>query len=140
MSRAAYQREWRKKNKRRVKGYRRKYRAITPEHTRPSAKKWAKENYIRRKGYNLKRMYGISRETYERMLQEQGGVCAVCCKPESTLRKGKLCELSVDHNHTTGEVRKLLCNKCNIALGMMDECPDRIRQLANYINSFQKAG
>lgn len=60
----------------------------------------------------LKRLYGLSLETYEQKLKEQHGMCALCDVVPAPGRA-----LSVDHNHATGEVRGLLCQACNIALG-----------------------
>lgn len=53
---------------------------------------------------------GISNEAYERLLELQGGGCAICGNPPKNRR------LSVDHNHRTGKVRGLLCFRCNRAL------------------------
>jgi hypothetical protein len=57
------------------------------------------------------RKFGITPEVYDLMLAEQGGLCALCRQPCSTGR----C-LAVDHDHTTGAVRGLLCGRCNNAL------------------------
>lgn len=57
-----------------------------------------------------KRVYGITIEDYDRMLEEQGGLCAICRNPPITYR------LAVDHDHDTGAVRGLLCPPCNRAL------------------------
>lgn len=51
--------------------------------------------------------FGITVAEYETMLNNQGGVCALCRRPPKTIR------LSVDHNHTTGRIRGILCNNCN---------------------------
>jgi len=51
-----------------------------------------------------------AKETYDRLLAEQGGVCAICGNPPKTRR------LSIDHDHKTGAVRGLLCFQCNRAL------------------------
>lgn len=56
--------------------------------------------------------YGITVEDYKRMLGEQGGVCAICGEPPSPGR-----HLDVDHCHTSGAVRGLLCRSCNAGLG-----------------------
>jgi len=54
------------------------------------------------------------------MEQAQGGVCAICGKPEATARTKRLC---VDHCHETGKVRGLLCSHCNRAIGLLgDSC------------------
>lgn len=60
--------------------------------------------------YNLKRMYGIDKQEYNRLLKAQGGVCAICQKPPAKRK------LAVDHSHSTSEVRGLLCHICNTAL------------------------
>ena len=69
------------------------------------------------------------------MLAAQGGGCAICGGQQTT--KGKN-ELSVDHCHTTGMVRGLLCNKCNQALGLSDDEPGRLRMMADYIERSRK--
>ena len=80
----------------------------------------------------LKKKYGISKDTYDQMLTDQGGVCAVCqCKPD-----GK--DLAVDHCHTTGKVRGLLCSNCNTALGLFGDDVARMMAARDYlINSIQ---
>ena len=61
---------------------------------------------------SLKKLYGITAEEYDAMLESQGNVCAICKKPQPTKRR-----LSVDHDHETGKVRGLLCTTCNLVLG-----------------------
>jgi len=84
----------------------------------------------RKAGY--KRRYGITVEEYEAMYTEQGGVCAVCQLPPKTYR------LSVDHNHTTGKARALLCQNCNAALGLLYENTERSYALADYIRQHKE--
>jgi len=70
------------------------------------------------RGHMLKKRYGITQEQYLVMLAEQDGKCAICGREESALsRSGKIKPLAVDHCHTTGKVRKLLCFNCNNGLG-----------------------
>jgi hypothetical protein len=57
--------------------------------------------------YRLKTVYGIDKAEYERMYALQDGKCAICRNTPRTRR------LSVDHNHKTGQVRGLLCKRCN---------------------------
>jgi 5-methylcytosine-specific restriction endonuclease McrA len=83
--------------------------------------------------WHLKTMYGLTLEQYEAMLIAQHGVCAVCRQPETALRRGTVKSLDVDHNHTTNQIRGLLCSACNNSLGMLREDPLRIRALAEYI-------
>lgn len=55
----------------------------------------------------VSRTFGLSREEYEAILEYQGGVCAICLQRPVSRR------LAVDHDHQTGEVRGLLCSRCN---------------------------
>lgn len=86
-----------------------------------------------RRGY-LTRTYDLSPGDWDELWQSQGEVCASCGDaplPDSKRR------FHVDHNHTTGEVRGILCHGCNVALGLLKEDPERIRALAAYIESYQ---
>ena len=67
-------------------------------------------------------------EDYEQMWDEQDGSCAICGEEFADHTKGK-----VDHNHKTGNVRALLCNKCNTGLGDFDDDPGLLRAAADYI-------
>ena len=69
------------------------------------------------RGYALKRDYGITLAEYMDMHEAQGGLCAICGQPETTLKKGQPAMLAVDHCHTSGKVRGLLCMSCNLGLG-----------------------
>lgn len=80
----------------------------------------------------LKRMYGISLEQYAEMFKKQGEVCAIC---KNTCKTKK--SLSVDHDHVTGKVRGLLCNKCNIALGALNDNVILFQRAIQYLNSQQ---
>jgi Recombination endonuclease VII len=98
-------------------GYREKLvaRAKQYQHTRdPQHRPPYDPEYQRKR--RLKFVYGISPEEYDAMLARQDGVCAICRnKPD----KDK--PLCVDHCHVTGEVRGLLCHRCNSALGFFRE-------------------
>lgn len=69
------------------------------------------------RAYSLKRNYGIDEAEYQRMFDAQGGRCGICGGDKS-FGNGKL---HVDHCHRTGRVRKLLCVKCNMALGWYEK-------------------
>ena len=107
------------------------------------AKLWRKKNpgyYDRRlkrdpnyfRGKKLLKLYGISLEEYERMYQEQGGLCRICGKPETRKVNGRAVPLCVDHEHRTGKVRGLLCYSCNIALGFLEKS-DWVRRAYAYL-------
>lgn len=71
---------------------------------------------------SLRRRYGITPEDFERMLTVQAGLCAICgCDPATKYTAKWHRVLHVDHNHETGEVRGLLCHKCNTYLEWFEE-------------------
>tara|TARA_R110002096_G_scaffold358295_1_gene551445 strand:+ start:440 stop:940 length:501 start_codon:yes stop_codon:yes gene_type:complete len=62
--------------------------------------------------------YGISTEDYEVIYKKQNGTCKICKdKRERLTKNGQVFSLSIDHDHNTGRVRGILCNKCNLGLG-----------------------
>jgi len=77
----------------------------------------------------LKKLYGLSVDEYKQMYSEANGKCQVCNISEDKLNK----RLSVDHCHTTGKVRGLLCSKCNTALGQLDDDLNKISALYSYL-------
>lgn len=80
----------------------------------------AKPNYAAgQRKRHVEKLYGITVEDYDRMLEDQGGVCAICHKTETVRHNNGGCvrRLAIDHCHETGEVRGLLCARCNSMLG-----------------------
>jgi hypothetical protein len=77
--------------------------------------------------------YGITLEEFEKILAEQGGVCAVCGETESDVQYGRLRPLSVDHDHVTGKIRGLLCNSCNRGIGLLGDNVTRLEQAVYYL-------
>lgn len=128
-------RRWRENNR----DYHRKYYAENRERIREQANKRAMANprpWHKRREIVL-RQYGLTLDDYNKLLQSQRGVCASCKKPEKLLSiKGEPVALCVDHCHTTGAVRALLCSGCNAALGHAQEDPEILRSLAAYIEQF----
>ena len=90
---------------------------------------------VRARGYNLRRNHQLTHEQYEAMAQSQNRACAICGTHESAMlpHKGQPGYLHIDHNHTTGVVRGLLCNACNTALGYVREDPIIVHALLAYL-------
>lgn len=82
------------------------------------------------RAYVLRRSYGITPERYDTMLAAQGGHCAICPAKEPGGR-GKF--FHVDHDHTTGKVRGLLCHRCNTALGLFQDSPAALKLAIKYL-------
>lgn len=71
--------------------------------------------------------FGITRKDYDLMVLKQNGVCAICKLPP------KYQGLDIDHDHTTGKIRELLCNHCNTMIGLAKESPELLRVAINYL-------
>jgi hypothetical protein len=86
------------------------------------------------RGRKLK-LFGMTAEDYDQMFEAQGGVCAICKKPECLpTRWGSFSSrLPIDHDHQTGRVRGLLCHSCNKALGLFKDSPDVLQAAADYL-------
>ena len=88
-------------------------------------------------GLKLKK-YGLTVDGYRAMFEEQNGSCFLCKKPESNIdsRTGKPIALAVDHCHESNVVRRLLCQRCNQALGLLRDDAALMREAADYIEHF----
>lgn len=92
------------------------------------------ENKLKRKDYLLKITYNISLEIYNKILNEQQFKCKTCNISLDELKNFKFKNLVVDHNHKTGEVRGLLCNNCNRALGYIKENKNTLENMIKYLS------
>lgn len=83
----------------------------------------------------VKRKYGLTKNDYAGMLLAQHGVCAICGGPEKTKKHGRF---SVDHCHATGKVRALLCSRCNLVLGKLEDSPEICAIMHSYLLTHSK--
>lgn len=106
-----------------------------------------RDNWLKakEKGWPMARKlkkYGLTVERYFAMLEAQGGLCAICGRPEKSLdrRYGTPKDMSVDHAHDESQkVRGLLCNLCNRAIGFFHDDPELLEAAARYLRSHSKA-
>ena len=91
--------------------------------------KWKQDHpdYARRR--DLKRKFGITLEEYNAKSAAQNQCCAICSTPQTELDQA----LSVDHDHTTGKLRGLLCNECNFGLGKFKDNLAYIKNAVTYL-------
>jgi len=119
--------------------------AADPEVNRRRVKRWQQENPDRyrarldaykqsgkkkisdRKSH-LKRKFGLTQAEYDELLELQDGGCAICGE-----LPGERVSLHVDHDHLTGEVRGIVCVRCNNALGLFREDPALLTEAAHYL-------
>lgn len=76
--------------------------------------------FSRRKKYGLKKDHGLTIEQFNSLLFEQAGKCGICSKIFTQKRP---LNPQVDHNHRTGNIRGLLCRRCNMAIGLLQDDP-----------------
>jgi hypothetical protein len=79
----------------------------------------------------------LTPEQYDSMSAAQGGVCAVCFKPETSKRNGKIKQMAEDHIHGTHIVRGLLCAKHNTGIGLFNDDPDLLEAAVLYLRRTQ---
>lgn len=107
----------------------------TKDHKRPECKfchKIKRDSYAERHHWvGLERNYGVTQEQYEKMYVAQNGVCAIC---EKINLDGK--RLFVDHDHSSGKVRGLLCLGCNMAIGVFEKDISLFYRAADYVEGF----
>ena len=76
--------------------------------------------------YHLMRRYGIGADEFDELVRQQGGVCAICGRPDPE---------HVDHDHESGEVRGILCFNCNGGLRQFRDSIDALLAAATYLNA-----
>jgi len=93
------------------------------------------ERLARKERARTLRKYGLTQEQFDAMLEQQAHRCAICLDPEPDTA-GKAWH--IDHCHSTGVVRGLLCSRCNLALGYMRDSPALLRMAAHYLTQTQR--
>ena len=132
-----YAKKWRDANKDKIASYGRVYRRKHKNRLAKQKKEYLRRNYKearerwhrysskperkeRARDLFYQRLYGISLERVKQMLLDQGNKCGICRqKIDLVMEAHKPNSCHVDHNHTTRQVRGLLCNKCNRGLGLL---------------------
>jgi hypothetical protein len=100
--------------------------------------RWSKDPSFRSKGlkrsraHTLKTKYGIDEQTYQKMFANQEGKCAICKTTDPGTARDNF---AVDHCHTTGEVRGLLCTDCNTTLGKFNDEIERFKAAIAYLEA-----
>lgn len=110
----------------------------TPEEQasmRKAADRYQKSDKFKRhaKNWKLKNAFGITIETFEAMRTAQKDRCDICKQPEKAVSRGKILSLAVDHDHSTGAVRKLLCARCNRMIGLAQDSQDLLLAAIDYL-------
>jgi RNA polymerase-binding transcription factor DksA len=103
------------------------------EHQREYRREWEKENRIRKEAYRIRSKFNIQTidEAEALVRRREFGVCDSCgSNPHRRLKH-------IDHCHVTGKVRGVLCNKCNVSLGLVNDNIDHLEQIIAYLRRHQ---
>lgn len=123
-------------HKERLKALRKIRYENNKEKCRAASKRWQENNPERYKEIGesgrLKRVYGMTVQDYAELLVKQKNSCAICKKHKSNFKR----KLAVDHIHGTKINRGLLCDNCNIALGLVKENIYTLQNMIFYIQEY----
>lgn len=97
---------------------------------------WIRENPDKHKEYcrrsSIRKRYGLTHDQYEAMFAAQDGRCAICrTRAEDAPRR----ILAIDHCHSTGKIRGLLCDSCNHGVGMFKDSPELMKAAIDYLGA-----
>ena len=132
LKKAEKRKEWVSINRDKIRGYNKAWRERNPDKARELnriSNSKRTDSKKRRENW-LKHAYGLTQEAFDSMLFGQGGSCAIC----GTKEWGKRGPI-VDHDHFTGNVRGILCNRCNVCLGQLDDNLGLMRNAVRYLES-----
>ena len=136
IKRKEYARQYTQKNKERHNENNTNWRRNNPEASSRYQKEYRKKNSeiikIKKRDYVLRKTYGLSTEKYNEIFERQNGKCAICSKHQKELSR----PLNVDHCHNTNKIRDLLCDRCNLTVGYVENC--NIDVILQYINKHRK--
>lgn len=120
--------KWSRAHPETMRMWRNQYRERNPDKARGGM---TPEAIAIRSRRSVLKKYGLTEEHYQALLAAQSGMCAICKNPGQR----RLC---IDHDHVTGQVRGLLCDHCNRALGSFNDDPALLQTAANYLTSVKK--
>lgn len=124
-------REWYKKNKDRCRKERYKRYKANQKRDNEAVKAFLKKNPNKAKEYSLRSKYKLEVTDYKNMLLSQLNSCAICF---ISFKNAQPC---IDHCHTTGKIRGLLCSSCNRGLGLFNDNEVSLMRAADYLKEFK---
>lgn len=110
-----------------------KWRKANESYYNKTMRDYQAANPLQRDDCDLKRKYGVSRKWFDDTLKAQDSKCAVCKKPNSSIKR----RLAVDHHHDSGKVRGIVCYNCNRALHAFDDI-DLFNSIMTYLSKYKE--
>ena len=111
-----YFKEYYQKRKEELDAYKKQWIVENPEKAKQHQKRYLEKTIDKRRSKQRERLYGLQSSKFDEMMKEQNSACALCFNPFTNPRK-----IFVDHCHSVGNVRGLLCPSCNTALGLIKD-------------------
>lgn len=108
-----------------------RYYQRNPETVRKAGRDRYHNNPDKFRERHIKKAYGITLNDYNVMLETQDGKCAICGSTEPCSNNKSF---AVDHCHASGKVRSLLCSRCNLTLGAVNDEPELLNKMIEYLN------
>jgi hypothetical protein len=88
-----------------------------------------REDNTQQSAWKLKQLYKISIQDYQMLFDAQNGLCKICGNPQMSQKR----RLDVDHCHTTGRIRGLLCIRCNRGIGLLRDNTEVLASAIRYL-------
>jgi hypothetical protein len=137
-------REYAAANPEKIRANKKRYHERHSEKVKQASVAWARKtnaNLTRNRKAYLRR-YGLTPESYEQMILSQDNKCAICEKRETAAnyKTGKVWALAIDHDHTTGHTRALLCHRCNLFLGAAEDSVELLSSAIRYLEKHSATG
>jgi len=123
-----YDQKYRAVNFARNAASQKRWREANPDRVKANHKRWCDANPERLANHQKKTRYNITAADFTEMLSIQANCCAICGRSDKPM--------VVDHCHKAESVRALLCNGCNVALGLFKDDPALLNKSARYLDHF----
>jgi len=123
--------QWREANKERVSQLSKKYYTENKDSLLDYQRKYREHPVNNHRSFlqRLDKEWGLSESKYVEMFSAQKGECPICESPLISDTKRPV----VDHNHTTGDIRGILCDGCNRAIGLLGDSEVSLQNALNYL-------
>lgn len=130
--------KWKQENRERANAWERADRAKNPEKYRAREKEYKSRNWAKLSVNESLRKLGLKNEDFLKLKEEHNGLCKICNNPETSLsRNGNVRRLAIDHCHSSGKIRGLLCHDCNTMLGKAKDNITILQSAIEYLQSHQ---
>ncbi len=128
----SYDKEYYDSHRKTLQKQQKRWRRANKKQEKERHKDWYQKNrnHVRNKRFQLK--YGLTLDQVEHMFVQQNGKCSIC---EESFENPR--HMHVDHDHSSGTIRELLCSNCNIVLGQSQENIQILLKAISYLEKWR---